>query len=97
MIVDHHDPTPKYLQIARIIRDQIRAGELEPLDAIPSESRLVQIHGVARETARDAIKVLREEGWIYTIQARGSYVSPAANWPQEDSDRSRDVADTQGE
>lgn len=90
MIVDHHDPTPKYRQIAHIIREQIRAGELEPMDAIPSEARLVQVHGVARETARDAIKLLREEGWIYTIQARGSYVSPQGKWPA-------DVADTEGE
>jgi DNA-binding GntR family transcriptional regulator len=86
MIVDHHDPTPKYRQIANILRDQIRAGELEPLDTIPSESRLVQVHGVARETVRDAIKLLREEGWIFTIQARGSFVAPKDKWPKGVSD-----------
>lgn len=87
MIVDHHDPTPKYRQIAKIIREQIRSGELEPMDTIPSESRLVQVHGVARETVRDAIRLLRDEGWIYTIQARGSYVSPKDRWPEDVADR----------
>lgn len=87
MIVDHHDPTPKYRQIAKIIREQIRSGELEPMDTIPSESRLVQVHGVARETVRDAIRLLRDEGWIYTIQARGSYVSPKGKWPEDVADR----------
>jgi GntR family transcriptional regulator len=81
MTVDRYDPTPIYRQIAGIIREQIRAGELEPLDTLPSETALVQIHGVARETVRDAMKVLREEGWIFTIQARGSYVSPRDRWP----------------
>ena len=82
-IVDHFDPAPKYRQIAQSIRELIQAGELEPHDTIPSETALVQIHGVARETVRDAMRVLREEGWIFTIQARGSFVSPRERWPEQ--------------
>ena len=82
-VVDHFDPTPKYRQIANIIRERIRSGELEPMDTIPSETALVQIHGVARETVRDAMRLLREEGWIFTIQARGSFVSPRERWPEQ--------------
>mgnify|MGYP001587005186 CR=1 FL=1 len=82
-VVDHFAPTPKYRQIANIIRERIRSGELEPMDTIPSETALVQIHGVARETVRDAMRLLREEGWIFTIQARGSFVSPRERWPEQ--------------
>jgi GntR family transcriptional regulator len=81
MTVDHFDPTPKYRQIANIVREQIRAGELEPMTPVPSESRMVQIHGVARETARQAVRLLAEEGWVFTLQARGTYVSPRDKWP----------------
>lgn len=83
MTVDHFDPEPKYRQIANIVREQIRAGELEPMTPIPSEARMVQIHGVARETVRQAVALLREQGWVFTIQARGTFVCPADRWPAE--------------
>lgn len=51
-------------------------GELAAHDAVPSEKRLQQEHGVARETARHAIRLLREEGYVYTLSTRGTYVSP---------------------
>lgn len=83
MTVDHFDPTPKHLQIAAIVRDQIRSGQLEPMSAIPSETQMVQIHGVARDTARRAVRLLAEEGWVFTIQSRGTFVSPRDRWPEE--------------
>lgn len=79
--VDHFDPRPKYLQIVAIVREQILEGELEPMTPIPSESRMVQIHGVARETVRQAVATLRDQGWVFTIQARGTFVSPREKWP----------------
>ncbi len=84
-VVDHFDPELKYLQIARIVRDQIRTGELEPLQGVPSENQMSQIHGVARKTARMAIRLLAEEGWVFTIQSRGTYVSRPERWPEPPS------------
>ena len=81
--VDHFDPEPKHLQIARIVREQIRAGELKPMQPIPSESRMEQIHGVARDTARKAVRLLAAEGWVFTIRSRGTFVSPRERWPEE--------------
>ncbi|WP_431897982.1 GntR family transcriptional regulator [Nonomuraea sp. bgisy101] len=83
-VVDPFNPTPKYRQIVDIVIRQIRQGALEPMTPIPSETRMVQIHGVARETVRQAVAVLREEGWIFTIQARGSFVSPQERWPKSE-------------
>lgn len=83
-VVDHFDPEPKYRQIARIIRAQILSGDLEPMALIPSESRLVQIHGVARDTARAAVRLLVDEGYVFTIQSRGSFVSRRDRWPTGD-------------
>lgn len=73
-VVDHRDPTPLYVQVATILREQIAAGELAPGDPVPSESQLQATHKVSRVTVRKAVDVLRNEGIVYTIPQRGTYV-----------------------
>jgi GntR family transcriptional regulator len=75
--VDHEGKTPVYLQLAAILRDAIGRGEYAPGRAIPSEARLMQEHGVARETARKAVRVLADEGLVDVVQGRGVYVREA--------------------
>lgn len=72
--IDHEGPIPVYIQIAEIISEQIRTGKLQPGRVIPSEKDLVDTYGVARTTARRAIKYLRDQGLIFTVPGRGSYV-----------------------
>jgi len=72
--VDHEGPRPVYLQVADILRAAIERGELMPDRAIPSESRLMQEHGIARETARKAVRVLVDEGLVYVVQGRGAFL-----------------------
>jgi len=67
-------PVPRYKQIAAILRGRIEAGELEADRPIPSEARIQQEFGVARETARKAVALLREEGWVVTVPGLGTYV-----------------------
>ncbi|MEU1729058.1 GntR family transcriptional regulator [Actinomadura sp. ATCC 39365] len=74
---------PLYRQIAADVAKQIRAGHFLPKRAIPGETALVQQYDVARETVRRAMALLREQGWIYTVPQRGSYVSPEESWPQD--------------
>ncbi len=62
MEIDRFDPTPLFRQVAAVIREQIKAGQLKPRDPIPSESKMVADHGIARDTARAAVALLREEG-----------------------------------
>jgi DNA-binding GntR family transcriptional regulator len=72
-------PVPAYLQVADFLRRRIQRGSLGPDDRLPSESELIEIYGVGRKTARSAIRVLRDEGLVYTVEHRGSYVrGPAA-------------------
>jgi GntR family transcriptional regulator len=72
--VDPMNPAPLYTQLADILRRMIESGELQPRSALPSESYLQQEHGVSRGTVRMAIGVLREEGLVITIGARGTFV-----------------------
>ena len=67
-------PVPRYRQIAVILRERIEAGELEPDRPIPSEAQIQQEFGVARETARRAVALLREEGYVVTVPGMGTYV-----------------------
>lgn len=66
-------PTPKYQQLAAILRERL-AG-MEAGDPVPSEHELEQEFGLARGTIRKAITVLRDEGLIVTTRGKGSYVA----------------------
>ncbi|MGO8883270.1 MAG: GntR family transcriptional regulator [Streptosporangiaceae bacterium] len=74
MTVDPDAATPVYRQVAAIIRAAIESGEIPPGRAVPSEKTLMQEHGIARETARKAVRVLRDEGLVEIVQGRGAYV-----------------------
>ena len=67
---------PLYVQLAGIVRRMIETGRLKHLDPVPSESSLVQAYGVSRVTARRAIALLRDEGAVFTVAQRGTYVGP---------------------
>ncbi|MFG1702300.1 GntR family transcriptional regulator [Nonomuraea sp. M3C6] len=73
--------TPLYRHIAEEIRQRIKAGELAASRPIPSEVMLVRQYGAARETVRRAVGLLREQGWVFSLPHRGSYVSPEERWP----------------
>ena len=67
--------TPVYRQLATILRDAIERGDYPPGRSIPSESRLAQEHGLARDTVRKAIRILEDEGLVQPVQGRGVFVT----------------------
>jgi DNA-binding GntR family transcriptional regulator len=73
--IDHLGSEPVYLQLAAILRAQIEAGELEPDRPVPSLVTLMGEYGVARETARKAVRVLVAEGLVKIVPGRGAYVT----------------------
>lgn len=73
-VIDHLSPTPLHVQLANILAARIERGELRPGQAIPSELTLQQEHGVARGTARAAVRLLRERGLVVTVPQRGTFV-----------------------
>jgi GntR family transcriptional regulator len=77
--IDPLGPMPPYRQIAAIIKRRIQSGQYPPNTRIPTESELVETYEVARSTARRAVAALREEGLVYTVQARGTYVAELGN------------------
>ncbi|MGH3388825.1 MAG: GntR family transcriptional regulator [Actinomadura sp.] len=82
MEIDRDSPTPVYQQIAAWVARRIESGELQPDRPIPSEKTLMQeAEGVARTTVRRAVEHLRDQGLIYTVPQRGSYVTPPDRRP----------------
>ncbi|WP_089248184.1 GntR family transcriptional regulator [Asanoa hainanensis] len=63
-----------YMQLAAVLRDRIRNGTLPPGGRMPSEKDLHDEFGLARETVRRALAVLRQEGLIEVRQGHGTYV-----------------------
>jgi len=62
-------------QLAAMLRARIRSGELAPDQPIPGEATLMRQYGVARETARQAVRALAAEGLVYVVQGRGAYAA----------------------
>jgi GntR family transcriptional regulator len=72
--IDHEGPVTPYRQLAEILRARIARGDWAPGRPIASETRLVQEYGLARSTVRRAIAVLVEDGDVWKVQGRGTYV-----------------------
>ena len=63
-----------YLKIAAALRNRIREGDLKPGDKLPSEAAVSAEFGVARGTAREALKQLETDGLVDTLPAVGRIV-----------------------
>jgi DNA-binding GntR family transcriptional regulator len=72
--VDHGAPEPAYQQLAAILRARIVKGEWRN-GPLPSVKQLQQQHDVGRDTVLRAIDILRDEGLVFTVPRRGTYVS----------------------
>ncbi|WP_030421404.1 GntR family transcriptional regulator [Streptomyces sp. NRRL F-5065] len=68
------DPRPPYVQAADVLRAAIRDGELGPGERLPSARELQRRFGIASSTVQNALRLLKEEGLIYSVLGRGSYV-----------------------
>lgn len=66
---------PYYVQVAGIIRDELRAGRWQPGALIPSESGLCEMFGVSRTAIRQALGELVDEGLLQKEKGRGTFVS----------------------
>ncbi|MBB5934602.1 winged helix-turn-helix domain-containing protein [Streptomyces zagrosensis] len=73
-VIDYESPDPPYRQIAADLIADIENGNLAVNRRVPSESALMQMYGVARNTARHAVSYLRDEGYVYTLPQRGTFV-----------------------
>jgi GntR family transcriptional regulator len=77
---------PLYRHLASILREAIVSGTYAKGALLPTELELCVSHNVSRHTARDALRVLSEEGLIARKRGAGTTViatSPAGPFSQE--------------
>ncbi|OPA75828.1 hypothetical protein BVG16_20900 [Paenibacillus selenitireducens] len=66
---------PIYLQIARVMENQIMQGAWLPGSRLPTERELAALYGIHRSTVTAAYAELRARGYITSVQGRGTSVS----------------------
>ena len=63
------------MAIAAELRDRITGEKLAPHTLMPSERELSESYGVSRMTARHALSLLENEGYVYRKPPRGTFVA----------------------
>ncbi|MBC7270886.1 MAG: winged helix-turn-helix transcriptional regulator [Streptomyces sp.] len=70
-------------EIADVLRERIRAGELKAGDRLPTQAELADEFGVERGTVRQALRVLQEDGLLTNV-SKGSPPRIAPRVPVQD-------------
>jgi GntR family transcriptional regulator len=60
------------VQLAGLLRDRIKAGEIGP--RVPSIMELADETGLSAATVKRALGLLHDEGLIYAVPGRGTFV-----------------------
>jgi len=68
-------PIAYHYQLRELLREAILRGEYAPETRLPSEHELCQIYQVSRTTVRQAVQALVQEGLLYSVRGRGTYVT----------------------
>lgn len=74
-MLDKSSPKPLYLQLEEILRTSINNGEWAPNHAIPSEIELSRLYDVSRMTTRSVVTQLVNEGLLYRVQGKGTFIA----------------------
>ena len=73
-----NDTEPLFLQIARLIQEQIMDGELEPGERAPSTNELAAFHSINPATARKGLSLLVDAGVLEKRRGIGMFVTDGA-------------------
>ena len=76
IVIRNSGECPIYEQIVRQIKAQIIRGSLLPDQALPSIRNLAKDLRISVITTKRAYDELEKEGFIYSIPAKGFFVSP---------------------
>lgn len=75
IIISNSSSKPIYEQIACQVREQIMSGALAPAEQLPSIRALANSLRVSAITTKRAYADLEAQGFIETVQGKGSFVA----------------------
>ena len=73
--LDKNVPIPLYYQLKELIISEIKKGNYEENSMIPTEKEFSDIFSISRTTVRQAVTELVQEGWLYRIKSKGTFVT----------------------
>lgn len=76
MIISNSSPVPIYEQIKQSIINQILEGDLNENELLPSIRVLAQDIKISAMTIKKAYDELEKEGYLKSIQGKGTFVAP---------------------
>jgi GntR family transcriptional regulator len=74
-VLNRASPLPLYHQLAELLGERIRRGELTPGAQLPSEPELSRLHRIGRPTVRQATDLLMRRGMVERRRGSGTYVT----------------------
>jgi GntR family transcriptional regulator, arabinose operon transcriptional repressor len=66
---------PLHIQLLNDLRHKVMTGVLQPHERLPSEWELVTTLGISRATVQHAWQAAEQEGLIYRVAGKGTFVS----------------------
>lgn len=75
----------KYMMFYNDIKQKIISKEYLEGNLLPSETQYMAKYNISRITVRNALALLEQEGYVYRIQGKGSFV--AGNFRQQSLDK----------
>lgn len=73
--LDKSVPIPLYFQLKEVIIGEIKNGHYKKDSLIPTEKEFMETYQISRTTVRQAMTELVQEGWLYRIKSKGTFVS----------------------
>lgn len=80
ILLDYRDKRPIYEQVVEKLERLIASGGLEPLTKMPSVRSLAMELSVNPGTIQRAYAQLEQDGYLYTVSGRGSFVTAESEW-----------------
>jgi GntR family transcriptional regulator len=74
-MINKNSPIPIYYQIEEYIKELIENGELRPGDSLPPEREYAEKYQISRMTVRQAFTHLVNDGYLYRLQGKGTFVA----------------------
>lgn len=82
IFLDYRDKRPIYEQVVEKLERLIASGGLEPLTKMPSVRSLAMELSVNPNTVQRAYAQLEQDGYLYTVSGRGSFVTAENEWKE---------------
>lgn len=80
ILLDYRDKRPIYEQMVEKLERLIVSGGLEQDSKMPSVRNMAVELAVNPNTVQRAYTLLEQEGYLYTVSGRGSFVVPEREW-----------------